>query len=137
MDFGLWILDFGFWILGFGFWVSDLSGRCEPLKWREPHKSPKFVDLKWLLRRPFPKLPAFARFSGVGSHLAFRILGLEFGLTLILDFGFRIFGPQRAVKMEGTPQKPKFCRFGNACSFSEGHFQGLLVLLDVRVLGAA
>ena len=35
------LLGFGFWIWGFGFWVLDfgISGRCGPLKWREPTKA--------------------------------------------------------------------------------------------------
>ena len=38
--------------------------------------------------------------------------------------------------MEGAHKSRKKNRFCNACSFPEGHFQSLLVLLDLRVLGA-
>ena len=69
-----------------------------PPKWREPHKSPKFVD--FVESASFPEAISKAPVD----FLDFRLLGPAF--------------------MEGTPQKPKTCRFCRVRSFSGSHFQG-------------
>ena len=71
-----------------------------PPKWREPQKSPKFVDfIEPVESAPFPQAISKAP----------------------VDFpGFPASG---AAEMEGTPQKPKICRFCRV-HFSGSHFQG-------------
>ena len=41
----------------------------------------------------------------------------------------------RTAEMEGTPQKPKSCRFCRVRSFSGSHFHGTCGFLDFRLLG--
>ena len=103
LDFGFWILDFGFWnlnfgswISGFGFWIPALGfflfmifRPVRAVEMEEPTKAQHLSILQCLLlfRRPCPRPPGFARFTGAGSRLGFEILGFGFR-TQILDLGF-------------------------------------------------
>ena len=106
-----------------------------PLKWREPQKSPKFVD--FVKFAPFPEAISKAP---VDFLLDLRLLGPlkwrePYKSPKVVDFvsgshfqgpcGFPAFPASGTAEMEGTPQKPKSCRFCRVRSFSGSHFQGI------------
>ena len=96
-----------------------------PLKWREPHKSPKVVD--FVQSAPFPEAISKAPVD----FLDFRLLGPPkwrepHKSPKFVDFvesapfpeaifqgscGFPATPASGTAEMEGTPQKPKSCRF--------------------------
>ena len=88
-------------------------------KWREPHKSPKVVD--FVESAPFPEVisgPGGFPASGTAERaLLFR---KPFPRALWI-FWISCSG---IAEKEGTPQKPKICRFCRVRSFSGSHFQG-------------
>ena len=100
LDFGFWTLGFGFWTLGFGFRVLGFGFRVlvflfmifrllRAVEMEEPTKAQHLSILQCLLlfRRPCPRPPGFARFTGAGSRLGFGILGFGFRIQ-VLDLGF-------------------------------------------------
>ena len=120
----------------------QLSG---PPKWREHHKSPKVVD--FVESAPFAET-----ISTVSLDLDFRLLGPPkwrkphrirsfCGSHFRGPFGFAGFPAFGTAEMQGTPQKPKSCRFCRVRSFCGSHFNAPFAseapsdLLDLQLLG--
>ena len=111
-----------------------------PPKWREPCKSPKFVD--FVESAPFSE----AISNTPVNFLDFQLLGPpkwreHYKSLKFVDFVESGPFPEAISKaprfptsgiaeMEGTPQKPKICGFCRARSFSGSHFQGPCVWIS-------
>ena len=134
-------------------WISCFQGRRNewhttkapklsilqyPLLFRRPSPRPLVYLYPLLFQRPFPRPLGFPDFRLLRPpkwgklHKSSKIVDFATPapFPVAISNGFPV---SKAAEMRGTQQKHQNCRFCITRSFSGGHFQGPLYILDFRL----